>query len=117
MRTGSRRHRATREPDERVEPLSRGARVESLARERVPLGQVRRVAARGDGPRRVEEDRRARRSVRAVEHLADLDGVLLGRAAAELLRVAAFDAEIARVDLALPDGAVDNLANEVRARG
>src|SRR5436305_6288214 len=72
------------------------------------------MAACGDRLRRVEEDRRAPAAVSALEHLADLRSVRRRVAAAELLRVAARDAEVERVDLAPRHAALYDLADEVR---
>ena len=73
------------------------------------------MAAGRDRPGGVEEDRVAPAAVRAGEHVADRLCVLLGRAAAKLLRCAAGHAEVERVDLALAHVAVHDLADEVRA--
>ena len=60
------------------------------------------MAGRGDRAGSVEEDRRAAAAVAAGEHLADLLGVLVGVTAAQLVGIAALDAEVERVDLAAP---------------
>ena len=110
-------HVRSGEGDQRVEPFGGGARVERFAREREPLAQVVGVPGRGDRAGSVEQDRRrARRPSLAREDRADRGGVLVGGAAAQLVGIAALDAEVERVDLALAHVAVDDLADEVRAR-
>ena len=66
---------------------------------------------------RVEPDSVALGALGAGEDLASCPRVLLGRAALELVGVAAADPELARVDRPLPDDALDDLADGVRARG
>ena len=73
--------------------------------------------AGGDRAGGVEQDRRALAAVLAAEDRADRLGVVAGRAAAQLGRVAARDAELERVDLALAHAAVHDLADEVRPGG
>src|SRR5437016_1706414 len=99
---------------ELVEALRRRARVESVAGELEAFTQVGGVAAGCDRARRVEQDCRAAAAGGTREDLADRHGVLGGGAAAKLLRVAALDAELERVDLASCHRAVDNLADEIR---
>src|SRR4029453_18485280 len=67
-------------------------------------------------PAAVKRDRVAPAAVPAGEHVADRLCVLLRRSAAQLLRGASRDSQFERVDLTLADAAVDDLANEVRAR-
>src|SRR5262249_25561517 len=105
------------EGDELLEPLRGGARVDRLARELQPLPEVLGMAACGDRARRVEEDRVAAAAAGAGEDLTDARGIRGRVAAAQLVRVAAGDAEVERVDLAAVRLAVDDLVHEVRPGG
>ena len=105
------------EPRQLVEPRRGGAGVDRLTRELEPFAQVLGVPGRRDRAGRVQEDRVAPAAVRSREDVADRLRVLGRRAAAELGRVAALDAELERIDHALVHRAVDDLADEVRAGG
>ena len=81
----------------------------------VSLGEVLSVAAGRDRAARVEEDGLALRALRAGEDLADRRSVLLRGAAGELAWLAARNAEVERVDLALSHLPVGDLVDEVRS--
>src|SRR6187551_120582 len=81
------------EPRELVEPGGGGAGIDGRARQLEPFAEVVGVAGRRDRTGRVEQDRVPAPPVGAGEHLADRLRVVGGRAAAQLVRVAALDAE------------------------
>src|SRR5579884_2293638 len=88
-----------REPDELVESLRGCAGVDRLARQCEALAEVRGVAGRGDSARRIENHRRAVAAVGAREDGSQRCCVDLRGAAAQLLGVAALDAELAGDEL------------------
>ena len=101
---------------------ARGARPRRRSRaasrgELEPFAEVGGVPGRGDRAGGVEQDRVARAAVAAGEDAADARGVLVRRAAAQLLRIAARDAELERVDLAPLHLAVDDLATRFGPAG
>ena len=75
------------------------------------------LADRGDRARGVEEHGGAVGTVRAGEHVAQGGRVRLRIAAAQLVRVAALDSQVERVELVLADSAGVDLADEVRPAG
>ena len=98
-----------------VETRRSRAGVERLARVLEAFPDVVRLADRGDSARGVEEHGGAVATVRAREHVAQRRGVRRRVPAAQLVRRAALDPKVERVELVLADPARVNLAHEVRA--
>src|SRR5689334_12094524 len=106
--------RGMREPREIVEPCAGGSRLDRLRRESEPFAEIGGVAGGGDRAGRVEEDGVALPAPAAGEDVPDDPRVLLRGAAAQLLRVAALEAELGAVDDALDHLAAHDLAHLVR---
>src|SRR5204862_1112841 len=82
-----------REGDQLLEPRGGRAGVERLACDLETFAQIGCVAARGDRPGGVEQDRAPATAVAAGEYVADRLRILLRSAAAELLDGGVRDAE------------------------
>ncbi len=100
-----------------LQPRRGRAGVDRLAGEGDSFAQVLGVPGRGDAARGVEDDRGAMPAVLPREHRPQRSRVRLRVAAAQLGRVATFDAEVERVELVLAHRSVLDLAHEVGAAG
>src|SRR5439155_2328499 len=106
-----------REFSQLAEPGRRRAGVDRRPRPHQPLAEVRGMASRRDRTGGVQQHRVALAACGAAEDRLDRPRVLLRGAALELGGVAGLDAELGRIDRALVDGAVDDLADEVGTGG
>src|SRR5215218_430376 len=110
------RRSASAKRNQHLQSLSGRAGLDRLAGELQALAQVLRVSTGGDRAGRVQEDRVAPAAVATGEDLPDRSRVLFRRATPKLLRRAASDSQLHRIDLPLPDATLDDLVDEVRAR-
>src|SRR5437870_11809584 len=81
------------------------------------VGEVACMPGGRDRTRRVEQDRVPSRAFCPGKNRADRGGVLLRRSAPKLAGVAARNAELEWIDLALAHGSADDLADEVGSGG